>query len=117
MKRILIALLLAVAAVAAAARERIPAADSRITFVGRTLVSETGAVSFDWSAVTARISFTGGYLALEAGDTGKDYFNVWIDREPSAEPDKVVVIDRDTTVVLFPSAPSWPREPFSRPTG
>ena len=101
MKRILIALLLAVAAVAAAARERIPAADSRITFVGRTLVSETGAVSFDWSAVVARISFTGGYLALEAGDTGKDYFNVWIDREPSAEPDKVVVIDRDTTVVLF----------------
>ena len=97
----LIALLLAAAAVPAAARERVPAADSRITFVGRTLVSETGAVSFDWSAVTARIAFTGGYLALEAGDTGKDYFNVWIDREPSAEPDKVVVIDRDTTVVLF----------------
>ena len=101
MKRILIALLLAAAAVPAAARERVPAADGRITFVGRTLVSETGAVSFDWSAVTARIAFTGGYLALEAGDTGKDYFNVWIDREPSAEPDRVVVIDRDTTVVLF----------------
>ena len=100
MKRILIALLLAAAAVPAAARERVPAADSRITFVGRTLVSETGAVSFDWSAVVTRISFTGGYLALEAGDTGKDYFNVWIDREPSAEPDKVVVIDRDTTVVI-----------------
>ena len=76
MKRILIALLLAVAAVPAAARERVPAADSRITFVGRTLVSETGAVSFDWGAVVTRISFTGGYLALEAGDSGKDYFNV-----------------------------------------
>ncbi len=101
MKRILIALLFAVAAVPAVARERVPAADSRITFVGRTLVSETGAVSFDWSAVVARISFTGGYLALEAGDTGKDYFNVWIDREPSADPDKVIVIGRDTTVVLF----------------
>ena len=101
MKRILIALLLAAAAVPAIARERVPAADGRITFVGRTLVSETGAVSFDWSAVYARIAFTGGYLALEAGDTGKDYFNVWIDREPSAEPDKVLVIDRDTTVVLF----------------
>ncbi len=101
MKRILIALLFAVAAVLADARERIPAADSRITFVGRTLVTQDGAVSFDWSAVVTRISFTGGYLALEAGDTGKDYFNVWIDREPSADPDKVVVIDRDTTVVLF----------------
>ena len=85
----------------AAGRERVPAADSRIAFVGRTLVSPDKAVSFDWSGVYARISFTGGYLALEAGDTGKDYFNVWIDREPSAEPDKVVVIDRDTTVVLF----------------
>jgi lysophospholipase L1-like esterase len=101
MKRILLLGLLAAAAHGAAARERVPAADSRITFVGRTLVSPEGAVSFDWSAVTARIAFTGGYLALEAGDTGKDYFNVWIDREPAADPDRVVVIDRDTTVVLF----------------
>ena len=110
MKRILIALLLATVAVMAVARERIPAADSRITFVGRTLVSETGAVSFDWSAVVARISFTGGYFALEAGDTGKDYFNVWIDREPSAEPDKVVVVDRDTTVVLFQQKERKPQQ-------
>jgi lysophospholipase L1-like esterase len=101
MKRILFPLLLAVAAFSTAARERVPAADSRVTFVGRTLVSPEGAVSFDWSGVYARIAFTGGYLALEAGDTGRDYFNVWIDREPSAEPDRVVVIDRDTTVVLF----------------
>ena len=101
MKRILILMLLLAAALSLAARERVPAADSRITFVGRTLESAGGAVSFDWSAVYARISFTGGYLALEAGDTGKDYFNVWIDREPTAEPDRVVVIDRDTTLVLF----------------
>ncbi len=101
MKRILFALLLAVAVVTAAAREKVPASDSRITFVGRTLVARDGAVSFDWSGVYARIAFTGGYLALEAGDTGKDYFNVWIDREPSAEPDKIVVIDGDATVVLF----------------
>lgn len=101
MKRFILALLLAGAAFVAAARERIPAADSRITYVGRTLVAQDGAVSFDWSGVYARIAFTGGYLALEAGDTGKDYFNVWIDREPSAEPDKIVVIDKETTVVLF----------------
>ena len=101
MKRILILLLLAAAALSAAARERVPAADARINYVGRTLVTPENAVSFDWSGVYARINFTGGYLALEAGDTGKDYFNVWIDRDPSAEPDQVVVIDRDTTVVLF----------------
>ena len=85
----------------AVAREKIPASDSRITYVGRTLVSEDGAVSFDWSGVYVRIAFTGGYLALEAGDTGKDWFNVWIDRDPSAEPDKVVVIGGDATAVLF----------------
>ncbi|MBR2746953.1 MAG: hypothetical protein IKD95_01165 [Bacteroidales bacterium] len=101
MKRFILALLLAGAAFVAAARERIPAADSRITYVGRTLVAQDGAVSFDWSGLYARIAFTGGYLALEAGDTEKDYFNVWIDREPSAEPDKIVVIDKETTVVLF----------------
>lgn len=101
MKRILLPLLLAAAAFTAAAREKVPAADSRITFVGRTLVSPEGAVTFDWSGVYARIVFTGGSLSLEAGDTGRDYFNVWIDRDPSAEPDRVVVIDRDTTLVLF----------------
>lgn len=101
MKRILFALLFALAAVTVVAREKVPASDGRITFVGRTLVAQDGAVSFDWSGVYARIAFTGGYLALEAGDTGKDYFNVWVDREPSAEPDRVVVVDRDTTIVLF----------------
>ena len=101
MKRILFLLLLFAAAVPAAARERVPAADSRITFVGRTLVTPEKAVSFDWSGVYARVAFTGGYLALEAGDSGKDYFNVWIDKDPVAEPDRVVIIDRDTTVVLF----------------
>ena len=54
-----------------------------------------------WMSRSARISFTGGYLALEAGDTGKDWFNVWIDREPTADPDRIVTIDRDTTLVLF----------------
>ncbi|MBQ6761855.1 MAG: GDSL family lipase [Bacteroidales bacterium] len=100
MKRIIALFVLAAVACTAAAREKVPATDSRITFVGRTSVTE-GTVSFDWSGVYARIAFTGGYLALEAGDTGKDYFNVWIDRDPSAEPDRVVIIDRDTTLVLF----------------
>ncbi len=100
MKRIIALFVLAAVACTAAAREKVPATDSRITFVGRTLVSG-GAVSFDWSGVYARVAFTGGYLALEAGDSGRDYFNVWIDKDPVAEPDRVVVIDRDTTVVLF----------------
>ena len=40
MKRILFTLLLCVATVTAVAREKVPAADSRITYVGRTLISQ-----------------------------------------------------------------------------
>ena len=66
MKRIGLLFVLAAVALTAAARERVPAADGRITYVGRTLVTPDNSVSFDWSGVYARISFTGGYLALEA---------------------------------------------------
>lgn len=102
MKRLIFFCLLAASASLASAREQTPASDSRITYVGRTLVNGEE-VSFDWSGVYARIRFTGGYLALTAGDSGRNYYNVWIDREPSADPDRIVVIDRDTTVVLFSS--------------
>ena len=108
MKRLLLLLYIGLLTPGVSDREKVQAADSRITYVGRTLVQE-GTVSFDWSAVYARISFTGGYLALEAGDSGKDYFNLWIDKEPSAEPDRVIVLDRDTTVVLFQQREKRPR--------
>lgn len=100
-KAFLAAALLASAAFAAGAAERsFPASDGRVTWVGRTLVSD-GAVSFDWSATYARISFSGDCLALRASDTRKNYFNVWIDRPMSAEPDKVVAIEgEEKTVVL-----------------
>ena len=49
----------------------VPASDSRITYVGRTL-TEADDVSFDWSSVYAKISFQGDYLAVRASDTGKD---------------------------------------------
>lgn len=74
--------------------------DSRITWVGRTL-KNNGEVSFDWSATYARISFEGEELAIKASDTRKDYFNVWIDRPMSAEPDKVITIEgKEKTIVL-----------------
>ena len=47
--------------------EVIPAADSRVTFVGRTLV-ENGDVSFDWTGVYFRIAFTGKSLSMCASD-------------------------------------------------
>ena len=95
------AVLLACASFAAGAADRsIPASDGRITWVGRTLVSD-GSVSFDWSATYVRVSFQGDYLAVKASDSHRNYFNVWIDRPMSAEPDKVISFDgEDDTVVL-----------------
>ena len=81
-------------AVSLSAKESIPASDSRITYVGRTLRGNDGSVSFDWSGVYTRISFIGGSLSLEVSDSKKDWFNVWIDREPSANPDRIIIIER-----------------------
>ena len=78
----------------------IPATDGRITWVGRTMVRD-GGVAFDWSATYVRVSFLGDYLAVKATDARRNYFNVWIDRPMSAEPDKVISFDgEDDTVVL-----------------
>ena len=85
----------------ASARNRsVPASDSRITWVGRTRVSD-GAVSFDWSATYARIAFEGDYIAIKASDTHKNYYNVWVDKPMQAEPDRIVAVEgRERTIVL-----------------
>ncbi len=70
-----------------------PASDSRITYVGRTL-TEGGSVSFDWTATYVRIRFEGNYLAIDASDTFRDYFNVWIDKAPTSEPDRIIAIGK-----------------------
>ena len=81
----------------------VPASDSRITYVGRTL-TEADDVSFDWSSTYAKISFQGESLAVHASDTGKDYFNVWIDRDMSAEADKVLCINSKDTLLSIVTA-------------
>ena len=97
MKRILCIAALAVLTLAAAAAPKTvketvtPASDSLITYVGRTFV-EGGSVSFDWTATYVRISFEGNYLAINASDTHRDYFSVWIDKAPTAEPDRIIAI-------------------------
>lgn len=87
----------------AIATDNTPASDSRITYVGRTLTQD-GDVSFDWSSTYAKINFLGDYLAVRASDTKKDYFNVWIDREMSAEADKVLCINSTDTLLTIVSS-------------
>ena len=92
--------------------EVIPAADSRVTFVGRTLV-ENGDVAFDWTGVYFRIAFTGKSLSMRASDikwdtttemaaTRHNYYNVWIDAPMSAEPHRIIeVASMDTIIELI----------------
>ena len=99
-KIILACLLLAAASACRAGAEEFPASDARITWVGRTAV-QGGDVSFDWSGVYAIVQFYGDELRLRASDSGKDYYNVWLD-EMSAEPHSTFCLQsRDTTVTVI----------------
>lgn len=92
-------LLLAAASACRLAAEEFPASDPRITWVGRTAVQGSD-VSFDWSGVYAVVRFSGDRLQLRASDSGKDYYNVWLD-EMSAKPHGTFCLQsRDTTVTV-----------------
>ena len=101
MKRITILAALLLLSSAICSAETIKASDARLSWVGRTQVSEEGAVLFDWSATTVRLSFTGSSLTLKCSDTHKDWFNVWIDKAQGPECTTVVSVGSDTTITLF----------------
>ena len=76
------------------------ASDGRITFVGRTQTNGD-CVSFDWTGCYLRIKFNGPFLSIRASETGKSYFNVWLDSSTDKTPDKVISISgKDTTIIL-----------------
>ena len=95
--------------------ETIPANDSRVTYVGRTLVEGTD-VSFDWTATYFRIAFSGKSLTMRASDmkwdatpemaaTRHNYYNVWIDAPMSSEPHRIIeVASADTIIELIDPA-------------
>ncbi|MBR0531279.1 MAG: hypothetical protein IJJ96_01610, partial [Bacteroidales bacterium] len=81
--------------------ESIKGSDGRITYIGRTSESD-GAVSFDWTGVYLKVRFQGNSLSFNISDTHRNYFNVWIDRDMSSAPDKVISTHgNDSTVVIF----------------
>lgn len=79
----------------------IPASDSRVVWIGRTYSADSGAVSFDWSATYARISFEGDILEAVISDTDRNMFNVWIDRPMSAEPDRIITTEGDARRIVL----------------
>jgi lysophospholipase L1-like esterase len=90
----------------------VQASDPQISYTGRVLFhnggnlqsagsmrsdKNSGSVSFDWTGVHATFKFTGGYCAVKLSDTGRDYYNVFIDGVLS----KVAIAHgKDSTVVL-----------------
>ena len=93
----------------AAFAETIPANDSRVTYVGRTLVEGTD-VSFDWTATYFRIAFSGKSLTMRASEskwdadadkaaTRHNYYNVWIDSPTSADPHRIIEVAGNDTVI------------------
>lgn len=109
MKKIILslALLLPVMAAAKAPAKAVTTAanDSHITYVARTATSQDGSVSFDWSASTVRVAFSGDYLYMKVSDTKKNYYNLWVDKEPTEEADRIITtFGKDSTIVLVEKA-------------
>lgn len=89
--------------------ETIPATDGRVTYIGRTL-SEGSSVSFDWTGVYVRIRFEGSSLSVKLSDSGKNYYNVWIDAGMDQAPDQVIsTFGQDSTITLFSAAKRKPK--------
>ena len=101
MKRITIlaASLLLGAAICSA--ETIAASDGRISWIGRTETTTEGAVSFDWSATTLRLRFSGTALELKCRDTNVDWFNLWVDIPQGPQATSAFKVKGDTTITLF----------------
>lgn len=81
--------------------ESVKGSDGRITYIGRVMENDEG-VSFDWTGVYTKVRFQGNSLSLKVSDTHKNYFNVWLDKDMSELPDKVIsTFGNDSTIVLF----------------
>ena len=90
-------------AIAAPATKEYPANDSRITYIARTQTTGTD-VSFDWTGSYIRIAFEGNYLAIRLSDSGKDWFNLWLDSPAGPQADRILTAKGDTTLVLCDAA-------------
>lgn len=86
--------------VQALAQNRFAADSEEITYIGRVLRTEDGAVKADWSGTTAVVSFQGKGLTLHFDEARLDYLNVWIDKEPGVEADAVLKLEGRGAVEL-----------------
>jgi lysophospholipase L1-like esterase len=74
----------------------IPASHQAIRYVGRFDFSNPQEVRYDWSGVYMQFSFRGSECAVKMGDTGYNYYNVFVDDQPS----KTFEVKSDTTLQI-----------------
>ena len=74
----------------------VPANNEAIRYIGRFDFSNPQEVRFDWSGVYIQFNFKGTECAVKMNDTGHNYYNVFIDDQPS----KTIDVKSDTTIVI-----------------
>ena len=77
-----------------------PADSPEIRFTGRAAKGPGGALSFDWSGSHFTFRFEGTRCAMRAADTGRNYYNVFVDgrhtgvaKGPTAEVVETIDLD------------------------
>ena len=74
----------------------IPVNNEAIRYVGRFDFSNPQEVRFDWSGVYIQFRFRGSECAVKMSDTGHNFYNVFVDDQPS----KTIDVKSDTTIVI-----------------
>ncbi len=74
----------------------IPVNNANIRYVGRMDFSKPQEVSFDWSGVYIQFCFRASECSIKMSDTGHNYYNVFIDNQPSTTYD----VKGDTTLII-----------------
>lgn len=80
------------------AESTIEAGNPKILYTGRIL-SDKGAVSFDWSGVTAVVEFEGTGLSMDYADSKCNWINVWVDRVPDEKSDSIIKLGGETVTI------------------
>ncbi|HEX7584872.1 MAG TPA: SGNH/GDSL hydrolase family protein, partial [Prolixibacteraceae bacterium] len=74
----------------------IPASNEDFRYVGRFDLSNPKEVRFDWSGVYIQFNIRSKECALWMSDTGHNYYNVFVDNQPS----KTIDVRSDTTIMI-----------------
>ena len=78
--------------------ETVPATDSRITFVGRSVI-ENDSYRFDFPSTYFRVAFSGKKLSMRVTDTKRNYYAVFVNTPTSSEPTRVVEVKGTDTII------------------